>query len=397
MNREDFPILENNNIYFDNGATTLKSKRVVDSINKYYLEYTSNIHRGEYSSALKVNELYDNTRDVVRDFINAKDSEVIFTSGTTMSINYIVMGFMKNHLKKGDIVLLNKSEHASNILPWFRLKEDIGIEIDYIDLDDNYEITLENVEKRINSKVKVISIAEVSNVIGDVRDIKSISKLCKKNNIYLCVDGAQSVPHMSIDFDNMGMDFLSFSSHKMTGPTGVGCLVVKKELSKEMVPIFLGGGMNLDFYSDGSYELHSDESRFEAGTPPIGEVIGLREAILYLEDIGMDKIHKEEVELKKYLLDKISRLDNIVLYNKNINSGILSFNVKGVFAQDVAIYLNKKGISVRAGNHCDKLLRDVLGTDNTVRVSLYFYNTKEEIDKLIDALDNKDILKEALL
>jgi len=397
MNREDFPILENNNIYFDNGATTLKSKRVVDSINKYYLEYTSNIHRGEYNSALKVNELYDNTRDVVREFINAKDSDVIFTSGTTMSINYIVMGFMKSHLKKGDIVLLNKSEHASNILPWFRLKEDIGIEIDYIDLDDNYEITLENVEKKINSKVKVISIAEVSNVIGDVRDIKSISKICKKNNIYLCVDGAQSVPHMSIDFDNMGMDFLSFSSHKMTGPTGVGCLVVRRELSKEMVPIFLGGGMNLDFYSDGRYELHSDESRFEAGTPPIGEVIGLREAILYLEDIGMDKIHKEEVELKKYLLDKISKLDNIVLYNKNINSGILSFNVKGVFAQDVAIYLNKKGISVRAGNHCDKLLRDEIGTDNTVRVSLYFYNTKEEIDKLIDALDNKDILKEALL
>ena len=397
MNREDFPILENNNIYFDNGATTLKSKRVVDSINKYYLEYTSNIHRGEYNSALKVNELYDNTRDVVREFINAKDSDVIFTSGTTMSINYIVMGFMKSHLKKGDIVLLNKSEHASNILPWFRLKEDIGIEIDYIDLDDNYEITLENVEKKINSKVKVISIAEVSNVIGDVRDIKSISKICKKNNIYLCVDGAQSVPHMSIDFDNMGMDFLSFSSHKMTGPTGVGCLVVRRELSKEMVPIFLGGGMNLDFYSDGRYELHSDESRFEAGTPPIGEVIGLREAILYLEDIGMDEIHKEEVELKKYLLDKISKLDNIVLYNKNINSGILSFNVKGVFAQDVAIYLNKKGISVRAGNHCDKLLRDEIGTDNTVRVSLYFYNTKEEIDKLIDALDNKDILKEALL
>ena len=182
----------------------------------------------------------------------------------------------------------------------------------------------------------------------------------------------------------------------MTGPTGVGCLVVRRELSKDMKPIFLGGGMNLDFYNDGKYELHSDESRFEAGTPPIAEVIGLREAILYLSSIGMDKIHEYEIELKKYLVSKLEKNERIILYNKNCNSGILSFNIDGVFAQDVAIYLNKHNICVRAGNHCAKLLDEEIGVSNTVRVSLYFYNTKEEIDKLVEALDNDNILREVI-
>ena len=397
MNREDFPMVDKT-IYFDNGATTLKSKSVINSVVDYYSEYTSNIHRGEYDASIITNKLYDETRDIIRKFINARDDDlVIYTRGTTESINMIVFGFMKKYLNKEDIVLLNKAEHASNILPWFKLKEEIGIEIDYIDLDENYEITLENVKKKINSKVKVISIAGISNVIGDVRDIEGISRLCLENNIYLCVDGAQSVPHMRVDFSKCNMSFLSFSAHKMTGPTGVGCLIVNEKYKNDIEPLYYGGGMNLDFYSDGRYELHSDETKFEAGTPPIAQVIGMRQAILYLEKIGMDKIHEYEKELKKYLVEKLSKLDNITIYNKNNNSGILAFNVDGVFAQDVAIYLNKKGISVRAGNHCAKLLRDEIGTDNTVRVSLYFYNTKEEIDKLVDALDNKDILREALL
>ncbi len=396
MNREDFPMISDKLIYFDNGATTLKSNSVINSMIDYYSKFTSNIHRGDYDAALMTNELYDSARDTVREFVNAKDSEVIFTSGTTMSINYLVTSFMKNHLKKGDVVLLNKAEHASNVLPWFRLKEEIGIEIEYIPLTEEFEIDLDSLEKMINNKVKVISIAHVSNVIGDVRDIKSISKLCKSNNIYLCVDGAQSIPHMSVDFDGLGIDFLSFSAHKMIGPTGVGCLVVRRELSKDMKPIFLGGGMNLDFYNDGSYELHSDETRFEAGTPPIGEVIGLREAILYLEKIGMDKIHKYEVELKKYLVSKLEKNNKIIMYNKTSHSGILSFNVDGVFAQDVSIYLNKHNICVRAGNHCAKLLDEEIGVSNTVRVSLYFYNTKEEIDKLVEVLDNDNILREVI-
>ena len=396
MNREDFPMLENDIVYLDNGATTLKSKTMIDTILDYYTKHTSNIHRGDYDASYITNELYDSTRDVVRKFVNAKDSEVVFTSGTTMSINMMVMGFMKNKLKAKDVVLLTKSEHASNILPWFKLKEELDIEIEYIPLTESFEVDLSSLEKMIDDRVKVISIAQVSNVIGDIRDIKKISKICKKNNIYLCIDGAQSVPHMKVDFDDMGMDFLSFSGHKMTGPTGVGCLVVKKELSKEMEPIFLGGGMNLDFYNDGKYELHTDESRFEAGTPPIGEVIGLRETILYLEKIGMDNIHKYEKDLKKYLISKLEKNKKVIIYNKNIDSGILSFNVDGLFAQDVAIYLNKHNICVRAGNHCDKLLDEELGVSNTVRVSLYFYNNKNDIDRLVDALDNDSILREVI-
>ena len=395
MNREDFPMISKT-IYFDNGATTLKCENVIESMKRYYTEYTSNIHRGDYEFSLMTNELYDGTRHIVKSFINGKNSKVIFTSGTTESINMIVFGFMKNKLSKGDIVLLNKSEHASNILPWFKLKEEIGIEIKFFSLTDSFEVDVNEIINNITDKVKVISIAQISNVIGDIRDIKKISDICKKNNIYLCVDGAQSVPHMKVDFDECGMDFLSFSGHKMIGPTGVGCLVVRDELFNEMEPLYLGGGMNLDFYNDGSYELHSDESKFEAGTPPIAEVIGLREACLYLEEIGMDKIHEYEVELKKYLIEQLEKNKKIIMYNKSLDSGILSFNVDGVFAQDVAIYLSKHNICVRAGNHCDKLLDEEIGVSNTVRVSLYFYNTKEEIDKLVKVLDNDNILREVI-
>ena len=308
MHREDFPILEDDIVYFDNGATTLKSKRVIDSMNKYYLEHTSNIHRGDYKAAVITNELYDGTRDVVSKFINCDSNEVIFTSGTTQSINMVVFGFMKDYLDKDSEVLLTKSEHASNVLPWIVLSEEIGFKINYIDLDDNYELSINNVKKAITSNTKVISIAHVTNVIGDVRDIKSIGKLCREKNIILNVDGAQSVPHMKVDFKDMNIDFLSFSGHKMGGPTGVGVLVGRYELLEKMKPLCYGGGMNNYFEEDNSYELKPIPIRFEAGTPPIGEVIGLRETILYLEDIGMDIIHKHEVELKKYLVKKLEKI-----------------------------------------------------------------------------------------
>ncbi len=397
MHREDFPILEDDIVYFDNGATTLKSKRVIDSMNKYYLEHTSNIHRGDYKSAVVTNELYDGTRDVVSKFINCDSNEVIFTSGTTQSINMVVFGFMKDYLDKDSEVLLTKSEHASNVLPWIVLSEEIGFKINYIDLDDNYELSIENVKKAITSNTKVISIAHVTNVIGDVRDIKSIGKLCREKNIILNVDGAQSVPHMKVDFKDMNIDFLSFSGHKMGGPTGVGVLVGRYELLEKMKPLCYGGGMNNYFEEDNSYELKPIPIRFEAGTPPIGEVIGLRETILYLEEIGMDNIHKHEVELKKYLVSKLEKIDGITLYNKNSNSGILAFNVEGVFAQDTSIYLNKYNIYVRAGNHCAKLLKDVIGVKNTVRVSMYLYNNYEDIDRLIEVLkNNKEILNSVI-
>ena len=230
MNREDFPMLDSNIVYFDNGATTLKPNCVVDAMNKYYLDHTSNIHRGDYEAAVKTNNLYDDVRNIVSKFINCDSNTVIFTSGTTMSINMVVFGFMRKYLSKDDEVLLNKAEHASNVLPWIKLSEEIGFKIKYIPLDEKYNLTLDNIKKCVTNKTKVISLAHVTNVIGDVRDIESIGKYCHENNIIFNVDGAQSVPHMRVDFKNSYIDFLSFSGHKMCGPTGVVVLIGKKEL-----------------------------------------------------------------------------------------------------------------------------------------------------------------------
>ena len=394
MNREDFPMLNENVVYFDNGATTLKPKCVIESMDKYYLEHTSNIHRGDYKSAVITNNLYDNVRNIVAHFVNCDSNEVIYTSGATMSINMVVFGYMKKHLNKGDEILLNKAEHASNILPWIKLSEEIGTVIKYVPLDENYELTLDNIKKCVTSKTKVISLAQVSNVLGDVRDVKSIGEYCHNSNILFNVDGAQSVPHMRVDFKDSNIDFLSFSGHKMCGPTGVGILVGRYDLLKEMEPLMYGGGMNSFFEEDNSYELKDVPVRFEAGTPPIAEVIGLGEAIKYLENIGIDNIHKYEMDLKKYLIDKLESISNIIVYNKSTNSGIVAFNIDGVFSQDSSIYLNHYNISVRSGNHCAKMLKDELNIKNTVRVSLYFYNNYEDIDRLIDALKNShDIFK----
>lgn len=397
MNREDFPILNNGKIYFDNAATTLKPKCVIDAMDKYYLEYTSNIHRGDYDSAIITNKLYDNVRNIVSEFINCDANTVIYTSGATHSLNMVVFGFMRYFLKPGDEVLLNKAEHASNILPWIKLQEEIPFTIKYIPLNEDYSLTLDNIKKCVTLKTKVVSLAMISNVIGDLRDIKSIGEYCHQNNIIFNVDGAQGIPHMKFDFKDSNVDFLSFSGHKMCGPTGVGILVGKYELLEKMKPIMYGGGMNSFFEEDNSYELKSIPTRFEAGTPAIAEVIGLGEAIKYLMNIGMDNIHQQEINLKKYFLEKVKDINNIIVYNKNINSGIIAFNIDGVFAQDTSMYLNHYGIAVRAGNHCAKMLKDEMDIKNTVRISMYFYNSFEEIDKLIEVLKNsKDIFKVVL-
>ncbi len=394
MNREDFPMLLQDTIYFDSAATSLKPKCVIDKMNEYYTKHTSNIHRGDYDAAVKTNELYDGVRDKVSGFVNCDKDEVVFTSGTTMSINMVVFGYMRKHLKKNDEVILNKAEHASNVLPWIKLSEEIGIVIKYVPLNDDYSLSLDNIKKCVTDKTKVISLAHISNVIGDVRDVYKIGEYCKNNKILFNVDGAQSVPHLKTDFKKCNMDFLSFSGHKMCGPTGVGVLVGKKELLEEMEPLCYGGGMNSTFLDDNTYELKKVPIKFEAGTPPIAEVIGLGEAIDYLISIGMDKIHKYEIELKKYLIDKIKDISNLIIYNKNTDSGILAFNIDGVFAQDSSVYLNYYNIYVRSGNHCAKLLKDEINIKNTVRVSMYFYNNYEDIDKLVDALTNgKDIFK----
>ena len=394
MNREDFPMLSEDIVYFDNGATTLKPKCVVDAMNRYYLEHTSNIHRGDYDAAIKTNQLYDGVRELVAKFVHCDPSCVIYTSGTTMSINTVVFGYMKKHLKAGDEVLLNKAEHASNVLPWLRLKKEIGIEVTFVPLDKNHELTLDNIKRTVSKKTKVISLAHVTNVLGDVRDVEKIGQFCKENDLLFHVDGAQSVPHVPVDFEHSHMDFLSFSGHKMCGPTGVGVLVGRKELLEEMDPLMYGGGMNSFFEDDSSYELKDVPVRFEAGTPPIAEVIGLGEAIQYLMNIGMENIHRYEIQLKDYLLSKIKDIPNIIIYNQNNDSGIFSFNIDGVFAQDSSVYLNHYHIFVRAGNHCAKMLKDEIQIKNTVRVSMYFYNNYNDIDRLVEALKNsKDIFQ----
>lgn len=393
MNRDDFPMFNNDIIYFDNGATTLKPKCVIDKIVDYYSNYSANAHRGDYNISLKVDNEYESVRNKVQNLINANSfKEIIFTSGATDSINRVVEGFMKYHLKKDDEVLITKAEHASNILPWMRLQKEIGIKVKFIELD-NHLVTIDKVKEMINDKTKVISLAHVTNVLGDIRPIKEISEIAHKNNIYMVVDGSQSVPHIKVDVQDLDIDFLAFSAHKMLGPTGIGVLYGKYNLLEEMEPLIVGGGMNSGFDELGNCEYKSIPTRFEAGTPNISGVIGLGKAIDYLMEIGFDNINKHEKELKEYFLKKTKDIDNLIIYNKDIGNTIV-FNLKDVFSQDTAIYLNHYNICVRAGNHCAKILKDDINVKNTCRISFYFYNTKEEIDKLVEVLKNsKDIFK----
>lgn len=398
MNREDFKLLDNNIVYFDNGATTLKPKVVRDAINLYYDEYTANAHRGDYKLSAIVDNLYEGTRESVRNFINAKEkSEIVFTSGSTNGMNMIVFGFFKDYLKEGDEVLITLSEHASNIIPWFILQKETGIKIKYIDLDDNNEVSVDNVKKAITDKTKVISLAYITNVIGDERPIKEISKLAHENNILMVVDAAQGAPHKKIDVQDEDIDFMVFSGHKMYGPTGIGVLYGKFDLLEKVKPMNYGGGMNAMFTKDGYVELREIPTRLEGGTPNIEGVLGLGAAVEYLSNIGMDKINEYEKDLKKYLISELEKLDFIEIYNKNNTGNIVAFNIKDVFAQDTAVYLDKYNICVRAGNHCAKILDNVFHVSNTVRISLSFYNNKEEIDLLINVLKNsKNIWKEIL-
>ncbi len=397
MNREDFPFLNQDIIFFDNGATSLKPYVLSESITDYYNNYSANAHRGDYDISLKVDDLYLKTRNLVKDFINAKDNkEIVFTSGTTDSINRIVFGYFKYMLSEGDEIVLTKSEHASNILPWFELADQLKLNIKYIDLNEDYEVTIDALKKVITPKTKVISLALVTNVIGDIRPIKEIVKEAHKNNILVVGDAAQSVAHTKTDVMDLDIDFLAFSAHKMYGPTGVGVLYAKEELLNNMKPTSFGGGMNAMFSSD-TKRIYSDiPTLFEAGTQNIAGIIGYGKVIEYLNNIGMDNIKKYEKELGEYALNKLKSVNNIEIINSNANSTIIAFNIKDIFAQDLAIYLNKYHVCVRAGNHCAKILKEVINVKNTCRISLAFYNTKEEIDELVKLLNNPNIKKEII-
>lgn len=387
MNIEkDFVMKKKNIIYFDNAATTFKPIKVINKELEYLTEYTANSHRGDYNISFKVDDEIDNTRDLVAKFINAahKD-EIIFTSNTTESLNIIINGFFGYYLNEGDEVIITKSEHASNIMPWLMLKFQKGIVIKYASLNENNELTLESIKKEITKKTKVISIAEITNVIGDKRPIKEITSLAHKYGIYVVVDGAQSVPHKKVDVKDTDIDFLAFSAHKMCGPTGVGILYGKKELLLKMVPIKFGGGMN-ETYNDESIELLPLPYRLEAGTPNISGIIAFSESIKYLDELGMDNIERTESYLRRYLIRELKKIPYIKIYNENSTSSTVLINIEGLTSGDLGLYLNTQNICVRSGRHCVKMLSEESSFTDTVRISLYFYNTYEEIDVLIQAL-----------
>ena len=397
MHRDDFELLKQNVIYFDNGATTLKPKVLSETISDYYNHYSANAHRGDYDLSLKVDNAYEHSRELVQQFIHAKQKEeIIFTSGTTDSLNKIVFGYFRYNLEPGDEVLINKSEHASTVLPWFELADEKQLDVRYIELDDHLKMTLENVKKAVTPKTKVIALAHVTNVVGDVRPLKEIIEFAHQNNILVVVDGAQSVPHMKIDVQALDIDFLAFSAHKMYGPTGVGVLYGKKSLLNNIRPIIFGGGMNSTYNSDFARIYDEVPSLLEAGTPNIAGVIGFGAIIEYLNHLDMDQIEQYEHNLRKYAVSELKKIENVIIYNETSESSIITINYKDIFAQDLAIYLNKYHICVRAGNHCSKILKDEINIKNTVRVSLSFYNTKEEIDQLVSALKNPNIKAEII-
>ncbi len=391
--RQAFPMLKKPKlmqghpmIYFDNAATTFKPQRVLEAMDDYYSNYTANTGRGDYDLEHITDTKFAEARQMVADFIHADAREVVFTSGASMSINLIAYGYGQKYLTENDEILLTQAEHASNVLPWFKVREMTGCKINFVPLDHEGRLTPENLRKTISDKTKIVAVAHVTNVMGYHLDIKALAAVAHEFGAIIIVDGAQSVPHLPTDVKAWDIDFLSFSGHKMCGPTGIGVVYGKYELLEKTDPFMTGGGMSTKFDMCGDATFLKPPHKFEAGTQNIAGAIGLGEAIRFLNEIGMDNIARYERELRDYAIEKMKQLPNLDIYNETAESGIITFNVKNVFAQDAATYLNSKGICVRSGQHCAKILIDYLGVVATLRFSLYFYNTKEEIDIFVEAL-----------
>lgn len=398
MNREDFPFFKKHTIYFDNAATTLKPREVIDKVTDYYSHYTSNAHRGDYDDSFRVDKEYNDVRELVKDFISAEYSEeIIFNKGTSEGMNHLVFSFFKDELMAGDEVIITKSEHASNVLPWLVLAKEIGIVIRYAKLDNDKKLNLAELKELVNEKTKVISLAHITNTIGDLRPVEEIGQLCLEKNIFFVIDAAQSIGHIKVDVQSLNASFLCFSAHKMLGPTGVGVLYVKKHLLSKLKPYIYGGGMNSCFEPDGTYEFSNSPDKYEGGTQNIAGILGLGEAIKYLNKIGLKNIHEYEMSLRKYLVSKLKEVDNIKILNENSDSAIVLFNIDKVFSQDTALFLNEHHINVRSGNHCAKMLKDEIAVTNSCRISLYFYNTAKEIDKLIEVLNKQDEIYDKII
>ena len=387
--RKDFKMLnikmQNNQlVYFDSAATSLTPNCVIKAMNDYYYKYKSNSHSADSDISLKTQQEVEKTRAIVAKFIHCKKEEVVFTSGTTNSLNIIAFGYARNYLVEDDEIILNIAEHASNILPWYEIAKTNKLNIRFAPLDKDGKVTLESIKKVITNKTKLISIALVSNVLGNENEVEAIVKYAHKHHIIVVVDGAQAIAHQKVDVKKLGCDFFAFSGHKMCGPTGIGILYGKYDLLEKTSSLALGGGMNARFDDKPSMILKHAPYKFEGGTLPFAEIIGLQRAIKYLVKIGLDNINEYEKQLKRYAISKLSKLDNIILYSANNDSGIITFNIKDVFCQDAGTYFNYQGIALRSGHHCAKLLPEYLNCIGTVRASLYFYNTFEEIDRFVE-------------
>ena len=391
--REDFPILKrkiknNDLIFFDNGATTQKPIQVIDAISDYYKNYNSNIHRSVYTLGDESEKIYEESKHLVKEFINANShEEIIYTSGTTESMNFIAR-IIEQDVEDGDEIILTYMEHHANLVPWQQLAIRKNLTLRFLDLDELGRININQLKELINDKTKIVSICHASNVLGSINPVYEIGSLLKDKDIYFVVDAAQSVPHMKIDVDKMNCDFLAFSAHKMCGPTGIGVLYGKKNLLEKFDPVEFGGGM-IGVVEEKSSTWAILPDKFEAGTPLLAEAAGLGATIKYLEDIGLENIESYTKELTKYLYDELSKISNIKIYGTNEISdrvSLVSFNLEGVHPHDLTSFLDEKGICIRAGHQCTQPLLGKLGTYSVARASLYFYNTKEEIDFFIQVL-----------
>ncbi len=392
--RNDFPIFKKKIngkelVYLDNASTTQKPYSVINSITDFYSNYNSNIHRAVYQLAEEATTLYEQSREKIANFINVRPEEIVFTRNTTESINLIAHSWARTNLKKDDGVAITELEHHSNIVPWQILSQEIGTRLEYVGIDENGFLDLEYLIELISSKkVRLVSLSHMSNVPGTIVPIERIIKIAHENDIPVLVDGAQSVPHMPVDVKNMDCDFLVFSAHKMLGPTGVGVLYAKKEVLEKMRP-FMGGG---DMIKE-VFKFHTNYNevpyKFEAGTPNIADVVGFGAAIDYLEKIGMENIRKHEIDLTEYALESMLSINHLTVYgprDPNYRGGVISFNIADIHPHDLATIMNDHGIAIRSGHHCAQVLMQRLDVPATSRASFYIYNTKEEIDKFVNAI-----------
>ena len=389
--KKDFPVLvqkiKGNSVhYLDNAATTQKPNLVLDKVEQYNKNFHANPHRGAHYLSVQATEKYEKARKKVKDFINANsDKEIIFTRNTTESINLLSYTFAEKELEAGDEILLSTAEHHSNILPWQQLAERKNISLNYLDINKEGEIPFEEVKKKITDKTKIISITHMSNVTGVINDIKKITDYAHQNGVYVIVDGAQAAPHMKIDMQKLNVDFYAFSGHKMLAPMGIGVLYGKKELLEKMPPFLTGGGM-IEYVKKDSSSFAPIPERFEAGTPNVEGAVGLKAAIEYLEEIGMENVFKHEQNILEYALNELNKLNYLEIYgSQNIENrgGIISFNIQGIHSHDSATIIDSKGVAVRSGHHCAQPLMEYLGINSTLRASFYIYNDKEDIDALI--------------